>query len=546
VRIDAAALEERLTGLDRAARAADGRLPGAEVRTAREVLERAAQRRALAPDLTVVALAGPTGAGKSTLFNAIVGQPIARAAVIRPTTAEPMAALWTTPHAAAGLLDWLGVPRWHVVDGTTEHGTTEHGTAENSALEGLVLLDLPDHDSTHVEHRALVDHLVARVDVMVWVLDPQKYGDALVHDAYLKHFARHSAVTVVLLNQADQLTPADLDACVSDLRGLVASDGLPDARVLAVSASTGSGIAEVHAILAGAASARQASLQRLAADVAAAAEALRTGAADNGTAVGVVPRAHSDALAEALTEAAGVRLIEDAVRASVRMRGGRATGWPPVRWTHRLRRDPVARLRLGTSGVDPALIRTSLPSASPVAIAGVAAAAREYAAAASRGAPPAWVRSARAVAVAAAEGIGPHLDSAVARAEVGGPRVPRWWAAVGALQWGFLALAAVGALWLLGLIGLRALAIPAPEPPLVGAVPVPTALLLAGVVIGLVLSALAGLVTRATADRAARRARSAVTERVAEVARVRIADPVSEEMATLAEFRIGLVAAAGG
>ena len=52
-------------------------------------------------------------------------------------------------------------------------------------LRGLVLLDLPDHDSTEVAHRLEVDRLVALVDVLVWVLDPQKYADAAIHDRYL-------------------------------------------------------------------------------------------------------------------------------------------------------------------------------------------------------------------------------------------------------------------------------------------------------------------------------------------------------------------------
>lgn len=535
-RMDAATLQERISGLEQAARAAEGRLPREAVRAATDVLDRSAQRRALDQDLTVVALAGSTGAGKSTLFNSVVGQPVARVAATRPTTAEPMAALWTSPQAASGLLEWLEVPRWHVVD----------GPFEPPDLEGLILLDLPDHDSTALDHRALVDHLVGRVDVMVWVLDPQKYADALVHDAYLKRFAHHAEVTVVLLNQADRLATDDVEACLQDLRELVAADGLPDARVLAVSARTGDGVSEVRTILAGAAAARQAALQRLAADVAAAAEGLQMAAGDTDVAVGSVLRSQSEALHGALAEAAGVRLIEDAIRASVRLHGGRATGWPALRWVHRLRRDPAARLRLGRPGVDPALVRTSIPSASPVAIAGVTAAAREYAAAASRGAPPAWVRSTRAVAVLAAEGIGPHLDAAVARAEVASPREPRWWRAARALQWLFLVLAAAGALWLLGLVGLRALALPAPDPPLVGGLPVPTVLLIGGVLIGIVLAALSGLATRVTADRAARRARAAVTGRVAEVARERIAEPVSAELATLGQFRVGVAAATGG
>ena len=56
---------------------------------------------------------------------------------------------------------------------------------EDSALQGVVLLDLPDHDSTEVSHHLEVDRLIELADLMVWVLDPQKYADAAIHDRYL-------------------------------------------------------------------------------------------------------------------------------------------------------------------------------------------------------------------------------------------------------------------------------------------------------------------------------------------------------------------------
>jgi len=537
-------LDGRIAGLQRAVHAAGGRLADEPVRVAQQVLQRARERQALAGDLTVVALAGSTGAGKSSLFNAILGRDVARVAATRPTTDQPLAALWTSPAAAGGLLDWLEVRRWELAGSAAP----DLGVGESSSpdLSGLVLLDLPDHDSTVAAHRAQVDRLVERVDVMVWVLDPQKYADALVHDAYLARFARHAEVTLVLLNQVDRLADSDAEACLAHLRTLVDADGLAAARVLAVSATTGRGLPEVREVLASVASARRAALQRTAADLATAAEGLAASAGDPG---GALPRAsgpQSDRLADALCEAAGVRVVQDAVRSSVRRSGARATGWPPVRWIHVLRPDPAARLRLSRPGVEPGMVRTSLPSASPVSMARVAAAAREYADAASAGAPAAWIRSTRAVAMSAVGSLGPYLDSAVARADVGSPKAPRWWGLVGALQWLVLVVAAAGGVWLLGLVGLRLLALPAPDPPQVGALPVPTVLLVAGCLVGVVMAGLAGLLTRSSARRAAGRARRAVRGTVAEVARERVEEPVAAELATLAEFRIGLVGAQGG
>src|SRR5690606_39507694 len=152
------------------------------VAAAREVTGRAGVRRGLSVAHTVVALAGATGSGKSSLFNALAGAPVAKVGVMRPTTAAAQAAVWD-PEGAGPLLDWLGVRRRHVVDPSADPAEREPG--------GLILLDLPDHDSIEASHRLEVNRLVGLVDLLVWVLDPQKYADAAVHERYLRPLARH-------------------------------------------------------------------------------------------------------------------------------------------------------------------------------------------------------------------------------------------------------------------------------------------------------------------------------------------------------------------
>ena len=44
-------------------------------------------------------------------------------------------------------------------------------------MRGLVLVDLPDHDSAAVQHREQVDRILALVDAVIWVVDPEKYAD---------------------------------------------------------------------------------------------------------------------------------------------------------------------------------------------------------------------------------------------------------------------------------------------------------------------------------------------------------------------------------
>lgn len=91
-----------LVGLSRA------RLDGDTLAEAGRVLDEASARQRLSSRHTVVAIAGATGSGKSTLFNALAGVQISDTGLRRPTTSAPIACSWTD--GAAGLLDRLAIP----------------------------------------------------------------------------------------------------------------------------------------------------------------------------------------------------------------------------------------------------------------------------------------------------------------------------------------------------------------------------------------------------------------------------------------------------
>jgi GTP-binding protein EngB required for normal cell division len=531
--VDGAALDRRLAGLSEATDVAEGRLPPPVVTQARTVAERAAARRGLSEQLTVVAFAGSTGAGKSTLFNSIVGEEVAKAGVLRPTTSEPLAAIWQETPETMALLDWLGVTRWHVA-----------GDSEN--LTDLVLIDLPDHDSTSSAHREYVDHFVERVDLMVWVLDPQKYADALVHEQYLRRFSRHDDVTVVVLNQVDRLTVDEAQQCLAHMRRMVAEDGLSDAVVLATSTRSGEGLEALAERILAAVAGRRTAVARLAADVATAADGLAHAAADPGTPVAGVGSGDIDGLTDALTEAAGAPVIEAAIRKSSQLKASHAVGWPPLKWLANLRKDPVAQLRLDRTGVDPALVRSSLPSNDAVAKARANSAVLNYVDRASAGAPPAWVQSARAVADRASATLPDRLDQAVTRAPLVPPRDPRWWSVFGVLQWVLFAVALAGGLWLLALAALAYFQFHVGVAPNVEGIPVPTLMLFVGLLGGLVLAFFGRLMAKTSANRAARAARAALRAEVEVVAREEIAEPVAAELATVEQFRRALATARTG
>ncbi len=510
-------LDRRLAALARAAELADGRLEPAGVAAARDVARRAGERLGLDLEATVVALAGPTGAGKSTLFNALAGVDLAVASARRPTTAQATAVTWGEPPGA--LLDWLDV-------------RLRHPAPADPARNGLVLLDLPDFDSVERAHRLEVDRLVALGDLLVWVVDPQKYADAALHDGYLRRLGDHGSAMLVVLNQVDLLAPDGERACLRDLQGLLAADGLPDLPVLAVSARTGRGLDELGRLLERRVAERGAALARLAGDVTTAARGLDAGCGTGRPAA--VTRRDRAQLVHALGDAAGVPTVVDAVGRSHRREGALATGWPLVRWVGRLRPDPLRRLRLG--GRPDETSRPSLPAPTSVQRSVASSALRTLAVTASGTLPDPWPRLVRDAAIRHEAELPDRLDRAIAGAEVT-PRRPRWWRPAGALQSLVSLLALLGAVWLLALavLGYLRLDDVLPVPDWHG-VAVPTLLLLGGIVLGLALASACRVVNGAAARRRAASARRTLDARVERLADDLVLRPVAEELGAREEL----------
>ena len=303
-RTETSRLKERVQRLHASMEWAADAIDPAVRDTVFRTIERCEQRLALGVDNTIVALAGGTGSGKSSLFNALVGTEFAVPGVARPTTSAVMSASWGP---AEDLLKWLGVDE------------ARRLTLEPSVdMYGVVLLDLPDHDSINEENRATVDRVVPLADLIVWVVDPQKYADHALHSAYLKVASDHGQPSLIVLNHTDRLSREDQQAVAEDLAKLVKVEGIADAPVMLTSARTGRGVASLRGEIAAAAATRSVAAEAVRADLVAAGRVLEGALARD--ADPVIPDIES--LVAALARAAGVEARADAAAAIAAGRPG--------------------------------------------------------------------------------------------------------------------------------------------------------------------------------------------------------------------------------
>ena len=482
-------LSASLAALDDAVDAA-GAL-GLDTSRARRVLDHARQRLGFEGSAYVLAFVGGTGVGKSSLLNALAGEVVSPASARRPTTGTPIA--WVAESAreeTAPLLGWLDVRE--VRDHTS------------GAFADVAVLDLPDVDSTTPEHRARVDELLPRVDAVVWVADPEKYRDAVLHDDYLRRWAPRLARQLVVLNKADRIG-ADAERLREHLAASLRAEGIENVGVAVTSATRDGDTRELREWITNGVEAKRVIAERIAAE-------LQDASLDLATRAGVLQDAkplmtadqRSRVLADVTREAAAIvdltgleRQAVAATRLAARPRGAgpfgllttflyRATGRDRVvadpegylrRWRERgtlARASEPIRILVGD-------LLPRVPSAARGAIASLVDAEE--------------LRTRLTAAI----------DAAVATrtADVRAPTSVVW-SAIGALQYVVTAGLLFAGLWIAAVFLLHA-PFASVDVPVLGPIPTPlivlAALLLAGFLLARLLGAHAGLLGRRWARR---------------------------------------------
>lgn len=576
----------------------EGRVPETVLLDAAETLERLSQRRELSTEHTVIGFFGATGSGKSTLFNAIAGQNIALSAPTRPTTSTVQAAIWEA-EGSEELLDWLGIDKrvYPQTQALTAEGEATEGNgagggvaAPNAVTEpapglfnrirravggrgemrtrtgGLILLDMPDFDSVTTTNRDLAARMMRYVDVLVWVVDPQKYADAVIHRDFMVPLAASGAQALCVLNQADKLAPAEVPAVLASLTRLLQAEGT-DAHLLAapiaVSARTGEGIEVLRDLLAQVAAAKSLSLQRTDAQLHATASQLRTYAGGEDTVLaGAYALEAERKLVQACYTSSHAEQVLQAATASYRRTAGQHTGWILTRWMSRLKADPLRRLHLGQQeetkstskaeksagmlGSDsenaPELVASSLPPLSAAQKAGMANAVRQYSKQMAARIDEPWKRSMKEAALSREAELPELLERDMMRIDYGLGRTRAPWVIFNALQWIALLSALVGVGWLTLISGMAYLQIqlpPAPTPE-GSPVPLPTLLLLLGILLGIASAGVGRLLTAMGSRYYARKLRGRLQTGVEKAVQSCVVAPVQQEAKRLNAYRKAL------
>ena len=182
--------------------------------------------------LTIV-VGGSTGAGKSTLVNTLLGEPLTQSGAIRPTTRHPVLLHRAEDEAALSPERFLPtLPRTRT-SGMNAGSQALPGLdpkiaralipVTTSALpQGIALIDAPDIDSVSEENRTLAKELLSAADLWLFVTTANRYADAVPWELLHEAATRSIAIAVVL----NRVPEGDEEAIENDLRRMLDEAGI--------------------------------------------------------------------------------------------------------------------------------------------------------------------------------------------------------------------------------------------------------------------------------------------------------------------------------
>ena len=181
--------------------------------------------RELSGCVITIGILGGTGVGKSTIMNALAGEVVSLASHRRPYTSELIIyAHEETPIPGSILESNLPMIFYrHRAD----------------KARNMIICDVPDFDSIALEHRILVQAFLNRLDLLVWVVSPEKYADEAFYK-FLQEVIKEKDPSnfYFVMNKIDLLgeDPERLKLLTASFTGYLAENGIARPVIFLVSA----------------------------------------------------------------------------------------------------------------------------------------------------------------------------------------------------------------------------------------------------------------------------------------------------------------------
>ncbi|MGB7423301.1 MAG: dynamin family protein [Ornithinimicrobium sp.] len=182
-----------------------------------------------APLLCVVG--GSTGAGKSTLVNSVIGEPVSRTGVLRPTTRSSVLVHHSTDEQ--WFTDTRILPRLARLTGSPsdrDDPSAVRLVASDSLPPGLALLDAPDIDSVVQANRDLSRQLLNAADLWLFVTTAARYADAVPWALLREAAERGTSVAIVL----DRVPPEAMEEVRVHLAQMLRDQGLGKSPIFTI------------------------------------------------------------------------------------------------------------------------------------------------------------------------------------------------------------------------------------------------------------------------------------------------------------------------
>lgn len=470
-----------------------------DLRSLEDQLER---RDALDPRVTVIAVAGPSGTGKSTVVNTLARRnSLVPTGMHRPTTTE-LVAYVDAEVTAAPFLELSGIPRSVSVEFCTTRsnplrdslGMVGEGHQVRSALTQCghpIVVEVPD-TLLVPELTSAASQVLETADLILWTTDSQKYADAAFHSR-ISAFPRHPN-SYFVLTHTEGLTESQLQTLNQGLAAIAERIGVSP-EILQISLYDESSLArfrETVAELSHAPEARwrgeQAAIHHAATKLGQDLELDVTGELSTqpvqAPSVASPPSPAETKLVDQVTQVSGLSAVEANFSKQYLRAGGFWTLWPVLNWLAGIKPlahvnqdnsatpgEPKADKPVGPSA-DPSPEQTAdesatpavadstpdLPSVAPQAdslnrffprvnVAGITSAARTYTATASAHRPSKWVDFAQLKAVELSGNLVSALNLALESWKFPARPARTWWRIWRLGHWFWLAALVVGLLW---------------------------------------------------------------------------------------------------